>query len=211
MEKNTKREAIISAAKKLIIEKGYRKTSVQDITEQVGIAKGSFYTYFKSKDFLMETLLVELEEYHKKFIEELLDDNKSLEDTIEEYIEYYLTIPVGDIEVMLVMLKMMRSIDSVGINVIKKLKINRQERKEEFIKILKKYEQEIDIESEEDFSRFGLLIFSMINTFYINNFLPVENRLAEVGLEEVKKRISEVDFEYEIKFTTKSVLKLIKK
>lgn len=211
MEKNTKREAIISAAKKLIIEKGYRKTSVQDITEQVGIAKGSFYTYFKSKDFLMETLLVELEEYHKKFIEELLDDNKSLEETIEEYIEYYLTIPVGDIEVMLVMLKMMRSIDSVGINVIKKLKINRQERKEEFIKILKKYEQEIDIESEEDFSRFGLLIFSMINTFYINNFLPVENRLAEVGLEEVKKRISEVDFEYEIKFTTKSVLKLIKK
>ena len=59
MKKQVKREEIIQAAKKLIIEKGYRKTSVEDITNEVGIAKGSFYTYFKSKDYLMETLLIE--------------------------------------------------------------------------------------------------------------------------------------------------------
>ena len=38
---------IIEAAKKLIIENGFDNVSVDDITKLAGVAKGSYYVYFK--------------------------------------------------------------------------------------------------------------------------------------------------------------------
>ena len=211
MKKQVKREEIIEAAKKLIMQKGYRKTSVEDITHEVGIAKGSFYTYFKSKDFLMETLLSEKAEIHKEYMEKLIEGTKTLEEAVEKYIEYYLIMPTKDIEFVLVMVKMMRSIDSIGKKVIDRLEADKRNRKNEFITILKKYSERADIENEKDFDRYGLLVFGMINTFYLNNFLPAENRFSEFEYDEMKEKIEKVDFNYEIKFMTKSILKLIKK
>ena len=211
MKKQVKREEIISAAKKLIIEKGYRKTSVEDITNEVGIAKGSFYTYFKSKDFLMETLLTEKAEIHREFMDKLIDNSKTLCEALEQYFKYYLIIPTLDIEFVLVMVKMMRSIDSVGKGIIEKLETDKRNRKNEFISIMKKYIDEIDIQDEKDFDRYGLLVFGMINTFYLNNFMPSENRFTEFEYEEMREKISKVDFNYEIEFMTRAILKLIKK
>lgn len=211
MKKQVKREEIISAAKKLIIEKGYRKTSVEDITNEVGIAKGSFYTYFKSKDFLMETLLTEKAEIHREFMDKLIDNSKTLCEALEQYFKYYLIMPTLDIEFVLVMVKMMRSIDSVGKGIIEKLETDKRNRKNEFISIMKKYIDEIDIQDEKDFDRYGLLVFGMINTFYLNNFMPSENRFTEFEYEEMKEKISKVDFNYEIEFMTRAILKLIKK
>lgn len=211
MKKQVKREEIISAAKKLIIEKGYRKTSVEDITNEVGIAKGSFYTYFKSKDFLMETLLTEKAEIHREFMDKLIDNSKTLCEALEQYFKYYLIMPTLDIEFVLVMVKMMRSIDSVGKGIIEKLETDKRNRKNEFISIMKKYIDEIDIQDEKDFDRYGLLVFGMINTFYLNNFMPSENRFTEFEYEEMKEKIYRVDFNYEIEFMTRAILKLIKK
>lgn len=86
MKKQVKREEIIHAAKKLIIEKGYRKTSVQDITDEAGIAKGSFYTYFKSKDYLMETLLIEKLENRSGTVKEIIASEGSLEEILSDSI-----------------------------------------------------------------------------------------------------------------------------
>ena len=211
MKKQVKREEIISAAKKLIIEKGYRKTSVEDITHEVGIAKGSFYTYFKSKDFLMETLLTEKAVEHKEIMAKLIDEKDSFEDAVRKYVEYYLFMPTKDVEFIVVMVKMMRSTDSVGEAVIKRIEANKQNRKNEFIAIMKKYEDELDISDKKDFDRYGLLVFGMINTFYLNNFLPSENRFSDLEYNEVKEKMSKVNFNYESDFMTKSILKLIQK
>lgn len=211
MKKQVKREEIIQAAKKLIIEKGYRKTSVEDITNEVGIAKGSFYTYFKSKDFLMETLLTEKSESRSEELNDIMKCEGKLEENIQRYIKYYLTISEDDAEFILVMTTMMRSIDSIGEVVIGKLERDKERRKNEFIKILKKYKNEIDINEEKDYERYGLLIFGMINTFYINNLFPNENRFKETTLKDVKEKISNVDFRYEALFMAKGILKLIKK
>jgi AcrR family transcriptional regulator len=43
------REKILDAATRLFARKGYEGTAVSDITEAVGISKGSFYLYFKDK------------------------------------------------------------------------------------------------------------------------------------------------------------------
>lgn len=56
-EKTLIQEAIIKQANRLIREKGLRAVTVSDITDAVGIAKGSFYHFFDSREVcLYETI-----------------------------------------------------------------------------------------------------------------------------------------------------------
>ncbi len=48
------REDIMQKAQILFTQKGYEATSVQNIIDSVGIAKGTFYYYFASKEALLE-------------------------------------------------------------------------------------------------------------------------------------------------------------
>lgn len=47
---------ILDAAKFLFLSKGYEETSVSDIMERVGGAKGMFYRFFESKEKVMQAL-----------------------------------------------------------------------------------------------------------------------------------------------------------
>jgi AcrR family transcriptional regulator len=53
-----RREEILAAAYRLFQTQGYEKTSVQAITDEVGVAKGLFYHYFDSKVDLLNQLAV---------------------------------------------------------------------------------------------------------------------------------------------------------
>lgn len=59
-EYEIRKKEIITAAKTLFFEKGYDSTSIQDIIDTLGIAKGTFYHYFKSKDELLDSLVDQL-------------------------------------------------------------------------------------------------------------------------------------------------------
>jgi AcrR family transcriptional regulator len=48
---------LLDVAQQLFFQKGYDVTSVNDIIETVGVAKGTFYHYFKSKDDLLDKLV----------------------------------------------------------------------------------------------------------------------------------------------------------
>jgi AcrR family transcriptional regulator len=59
------RERVLTTARNLFSSHGYNGTSLQDILGAVGITKGAFYHYFKSKEALCEIILEEaIEEYH---------------------------------------------------------------------------------------------------------------------------------------------------
>jgi AcrR family transcriptional regulator len=51
-ESKSKRYEIIEVASKLFYEQGYNRTGVQQIIQEVGTAKGTFYSHFKSKEEL---------------------------------------------------------------------------------------------------------------------------------------------------------------
>lgn len=57
--KQEKERRLLNSALHLFIEKGITKTSIQDIVEDAGIAKGTFYLYFKDKYELQDVLLVQ--------------------------------------------------------------------------------------------------------------------------------------------------------
>ena len=51
------KKAIIKAAKELISKGGYNKTSVDQICNAAGVAKGSFYIHYKAKDDIIPDLI----------------------------------------------------------------------------------------------------------------------------------------------------------
>ena len=46
---DVRRSELIACAQRLFYSMGYENTSVSDIVNEVGVAKGTFYYYFKSK------------------------------------------------------------------------------------------------------------------------------------------------------------------
>ncbi len=59
-KKESKRQSLLSSAYELFLEHGASKTSVGDITERAGVAKGTFYLYFHDKESLLEALCFQI-------------------------------------------------------------------------------------------------------------------------------------------------------
>ncbi len=55
-----RRKEIVSAAQELFLEKEYEKTTLQDVMAKVGIAKGTVYHYFNSKEELLESVVAKM-------------------------------------------------------------------------------------------------------------------------------------------------------
>ena len=53
-----RKNEILDNAEMLFITKGYSKTTINDILTAVGIAKGTFYYYFKSKEEVMDAIVL---------------------------------------------------------------------------------------------------------------------------------------------------------
>lgn len=102
-KQQNKRTSILDAAYELFIEKSFKNTSIDDVVKSAGIAKGTFYLYFKDKHDLMERIIVRkcalilsyvLEELMKKketcrmsFPEQMLFITEKIIDYLEEHKE----------------------------------------------------------------------------------------------------------------------------
>lgn len=56
-EYDERRNEILDTAERLFRAKGYEKCTVNDILKEVGIAKGTFYYYFKSKEEVLDAIV----------------------------------------------------------------------------------------------------------------------------------------------------------
>jgi AcrR family transcriptional regulator len=60
MRREERREQILACAREVFAEKGYYRTSVSDIIERAGVARGTFYQYFRNKRSIFDELLERL-------------------------------------------------------------------------------------------------------------------------------------------------------
>ena len=82
--RSQKRKKIIDKAWELFAKNGYEETKVEDITKDLGISKGSFYTYFATKEELLYEILGKIK---KEVIENL--ENINVDQTSEKVLEDY--------------------------------------------------------------------------------------------------------------------------
>lgn len=86
-----KKEAIIIASRDLFAINGYENTKVEDITRSINISKGSFYTYFKTKeDVLFEVIEKLYSEYGEKL--ESIDKSQDQKKILKEFFKVRILI-----------------------------------------------------------------------------------------------------------------------
>lgn len=97
MEETGKYQQILEAAIELFSERGFESTSVQDIAQWAGVAKGTVYLYFKSKDDLMKQVYEYCYGMDIKACEKDIDQEKNAVDKLcrrmDNIIEYLLSHP----------------------------------------------------------------------------------------------------------------------
>lgn len=76
--RNTKGK-IVNAAWKLFYEQGYDDTTIEEIIEESGTSRGSFYHYFEGKDALLESLSYLFDEKYDELKGRLTADMNSFD------------------------------------------------------------------------------------------------------------------------------------
>lgn len=90
-KKNQKRKKILDKAWELFRKNGYEETKVEDITRELGVSKGSFYTYFKTKDEVLYEILERIKKENEERISKInvnQEPNKILEDYVISKMNY---------------------------------------------------------------------------------------------------------------------------
>ena len=202
-----KKELIVSSAKKVILEKGYKNISVEDITNEVGIAKGSFYTYFKSKNLVIDYILEEV--IAKRKNEFKLDKRKSLENTIKSLVRTRIKLDDEKLKENLVLVNLFRNVASLDEKTLMLLKELEKVIIERMESIILAYPKEIKIEKKDIkfYSKMLNNIISNYKTFTL--FFSEKSNQFITDIEEVKKKYQTEDFERNVEIISKSILKIL--
>lgn len=82
-----RRAAILNAARSVFARQGYEKTVVEDIAAQAGIAKGTIYLYFSSKEQVYLAALLEAARHLDSLTRARVEAAQGWEDKLRAYVE----------------------------------------------------------------------------------------------------------------------------
>lgn len=103
MSRASRRNAIIDAAVEVFARKGFFGAKVSEIAETAGVADGTIYLYFKSKDEILISLFEEKMEGIIADFMDLLDEVEDPEEKIRRYIVAHLELVASQPELMQVL------------------------------------------------------------------------------------------------------------
>jgi len=81
------KQKMIDEATHLFSRLGFKKTSIEDITNAAGVAKGTFYNIFNSKEDLLFSVLEEQEKFRESLLEELMNSDASAQSAIKHLLD----------------------------------------------------------------------------------------------------------------------------
>ncbi len=93
-------EAVLDAAEKLFVRKGYGATSVDEIAAKAGLTKGAIYFHFDDKNAMLMALIDRAESRVIDPLISLLGEPGSPPDKLVEYIHYWARIGIEQRETM---------------------------------------------------------------------------------------------------------------
>jgi TetR/AcrR family transcriptional regulator, transcriptional repressor for nem operon len=91
MRAKSTRHQIIEAADQLFYENGYEHTSFSDIADTVQISRGNFYHHFKSKDEILDAVIIRRLANTRQFLERWEAESEHPIDRIRSFINILIT------------------------------------------------------------------------------------------------------------------------
>jgi AcrR family transcriptional regulator len=94
-ERESRRSAILKAARKLFFDRGFKNVTVDNIAAKAEVSKGSVYLYFKSKEEIYTQILINdsiatFEDFKNKFSARETPAAQLLLEFADNYINYFL-------------------------------------------------------------------------------------------------------------------------
>lgn len=103
-----RREEIIATAHHLFFSLGYDSCTISDIITEIGIAKGTFYHYFRSKQELLEALIEQMSNQILERINAIAGDtSRSAADRLSHYFQESMVLKAKTPELMVAALTTM--------------------------------------------------------------------------------------------------------
>ena len=208
MLKEGKKEQILEAAKDVLLKKGIFKTRVEDITTYLGIAKGSFYTYFKSKDQLLEEIIDRVYEIREAELEELLKSDSNYEERIKIFIIKRFVISSDNLKSHLILINLTRNLEHLTPVLREKLlKIEILNRR--FLKEIIKNIPNINY-SENEMNTIIIFIMGGIKSYRLERlFYKNTDDYFISDIDEFRERLRNINLEKEVELVVSGILKLL--
>lgn len=106
-ERESRRNAILRAARKLFFEKGFKTVTVESIARKAELSKGSIYLYYNSKEEIYtQILLIDIEKFHER-IAGLPAEGQSAAEALGKLAEIYVDFFLNDRELFRILMNFM--------------------------------------------------------------------------------------------------------
>jgi hypothetical protein len=204
-----KKYLILEKAKDMIIADGYSKLSISKLTSELDISKGSFYTYFPSKDEMLGKILDEYTVNIKSFIENLEKNSNSVDEYLNNYIDTVTDLSDEDLKLELTIVNLRSNYEILNEKNYFKIKEIGRILILGIENTLKKYLTNIKVQ-EKDLIRCSKIIFSITEVFTMMETVDFErNKFTVKSIEEMKKIIRSQEMKENLEFIKNSIKKII--
>ncbi len=102
-----RRTELLDTAQSLFFKKGFEPTSIQEIIDDIGIAKGTFYHYFNSKLDLLDGLIERMLTQTLQAVKPIVDDDQL--NALEKFERFFAHIESWKIEHKAFLLEVLRA------------------------------------------------------------------------------------------------------
>ena len=204
-----KKKLILEKAKDTIITESYSSLSISKLTSELNISKGSFYTYFPSKDKMLSEILDEYIENIIIFKNNLLENSKNIDECLDYYINSILSLSDEELKLELVITNLKRNYEVFNEENFKKLKIIACTMIDFIKEVLNKYKNDINID-EKDIEKCSKMIFSIAEVFLVMENVDFNSdRFSFKTLDEVKKMYRSDEMKEHLEFIKKNIKKIL--
>ena len=204
-----KKKLILEKAKDTIITESYSSLSISKLTSELNISKGSFYTYFPSKDKMLSEILDEYIENIIIFKNNLLENSKNIDECLDYYINSILSLSDEELNLELVITNLKRNYEVFNEENFKKLKIIACTMIDFIKEVLNKYKKDINID-EKDIEKCSKMIFSIAEVFLVMENVDFNSdRFSFKTLDEVKKMYRSDEMKEHLEFIKKNIKKIL--
>ena len=204
-----KKKLILEKAKDTIITESYSSLSISKLTSELNISKGSFYTYFPSKDKMLSEILDEYIENIIIFKNNLLENSKNIDECLDYYINSILSLSDEELKLELVITNLKRNYEVFNEENFKKLKIIACTMIDFIKEVLNKYKKDINID-EKDIEKCSKMIFSIAEVFLVMENVDFNSdRFSFKTLDEVKKMYRSDEMKEHLEFIKKNIRKIL--